>query len=57
MTLLVLTYLHCRCWYLELVLRRIEVKAPMHHERIETERELYETRRRINRLHRKLSHG
>jgi len=56
-TLIALIYLHCRCWYLGLVLRRIEAQAPLHPERIATERELYETRRRIHRLHQRLTHG
>ena len=55
MTLIALTYLHCRAWYLSLVLRRIEAQAPLHPERMTTERELYETRRRVHRLHRRLN--
>ena len=57
MTLITLIVLHCRAWYLGLVLRRIEAQAPLHPERMATERELYETRRRVHRLHRRLSNG
>ena len=55
MTLLALTFWYGRAWYLGLVLARIERAAPLHPERLQTERELLESRRQIGRLHRRLS--
>lgn len=55
MTLIALTYWHARAWYLGLVLARIERTAPLHSERALVEREVYEARRRIDQLHRRLS--
>ena len=54
MKLLALLFLSVRAWYLQMVVERIAIAAPLHPERIRTERELLETRRRLTHLHRSL---
>lgn len=55
MRLIALLWWHARAWYLEALVRRIAAAAPLHPERLRTERELWEARRRIAHAHRRLA--
>lgn len=55
MSLLLIAPLTAYRWYLSLVLARIERTAPMHPERVRTERELLAVDRRIAALHRRIT--
>ena len=55
MTLLAITWWTARAWYLRMVLARIARIAPMHPERLQVEREVYECERRLRHLHRRLT--
>lgn len=57
MTLLSITWWTARAWYLRLVLVRIERAAPLHPERLQVEREVYEAERRLRHLHRRLTNA
>lgn len=55
MSLLLIAPLTAYRWYLRTVLDRIKRAAPLHPERVRTERELLNVERRLHRLHGRIS--